>query len=103
MKARIVFGLVIIAAVVGITAATGLADPNLGPVPAHRHFLKQPDGTLVPFGPQVCDHLDNPGVVAAFAQFHNNLHVATGSSIGPAAPGLHNQQGGELVAMPGCG
>ena len=103
MKARFAVGLVIIAVVVGITAATGLADPNLGQVPAHRHFLKQPDGTLVPFGPQVCGHLDNPGVVAAFAQFHNNLHMATPSSIGPAAPGLHDGQGGELVAMAGCG
>ena len=103
MKERFIIGLVIAAVLVGVTAATSLADPNLGPVAPHRHFLKQPDGTLVPFGPQVCDHLDNPGVVAAFAQFHNNLHIATASSIGPVAPGLHNQQGGELVAVAGCG
>lgn len=103
MKVRLVVGLLVIVPVVGITAATSMADPDLSVVPAHRHFLKQPDDTLVPFGPQVCSHLDNPGVVAAFRQFHNNAHAATPSSIGPAAPGLHNGQGGEIVAMGGCG
>jgi len=101
MKKRLVFGLVSIAVLLGVTAATGLADPDLTTVPPHRHFIEQPDGTRVPVGPQVCDNLDHPGLRNAFNQFHNNLHIATSSSIGPAAPGLHNGQGGELKAT-GC-
>ena len=41
-----------------------------------------------------------PGIQQAFNEFHNNLHVATQYSIGPAAPGLHNGQGGEIVPTP---
>ena len=52
-------------------------------------------------GPDLCDNAGDPGTQQAFNQFHNNLHIATASSIGPAAPGLHNGHGGELVAR-GC-
>jgi hypothetical protein len=101
MKGRLVFGLAVIAGVLAITAATGLADPNLNLVTPHQHFLQQPDGTRVPIGPQICGNTDNLGLWKAFSEFHNNLHVATpGDAIGPAAPGLHDGQGGELKAAP---
>ena len=48
--------------------------------------------------PDLCDNLGNAAIQHAFNEFHNNLHVATASSIGPAAPGLHNGHGGEIVA-----
>lgn len=100
MKERLVFGLLSIAVLLGVGAATGLADPNLPLVTPHRHFLQEPDGTRVPIGPQICGHTDNLGLWKAFSQFHNNLHVATAASIGPAAPGLHDGQGGEIMAAP---
>ncbi len=97
MKKRLVFGLVSIAVFAGVTATTSLADPNLSNVGAHRHWIDTPDG-LVQVGPRVCD---NPSLQAAFNQFHNNLHVAGGTSIGPAAPGLHNGTGADITAT-GC-
>lgn len=51
---------------------------------------------MVQVGPVVCD---NPNLQNAFNQFHNNLHISAGQ--GPAAPGLHNGSGGEIVAT-GC-
>ncbi len=99
MKARLVIGLVSVAVLVGVFAAAGFADPNLSNVPPHRHWLGDP-ANGVQIGPRVCD---NPNLQQAFNQFHNNLHVATGSSIGPAAPGLHNGQGGEITFTSGCG
>ena len=94
MKTRLVLGLVLIgsAVVLGINAVAGHADPNLPNVNPHRHWI---NGVQV--GPDLCDNLDNPGIRKAFNQFHNNLHVATAASIGPAAPGLHNGQGGEIA------
>jgi hypothetical protein len=82
--------LVATAALLGV--GTGRADPNLPNVPAHRHWI---NGNQV--GPNLCDNLDNPGIRKAFNQLHNNLHVATAASVGPAAPGLHNGQGGEIA------
>jgi hypothetical protein len=67
------------------------ADSNLGDVPLHRHFIEQPDGTLVEVGPQVCE---NPDLQAAFNQFHHNVHRG--------ALGLHDHHGAEITAMPGC-
>jgi hypothetical protein len=96
MKARLVLALVSIAALL-ILAATSLADPNLGNVPAHRHWIATPAG-MVEVGPRLCD---NPDLQSAFNQFHNNIHVATASSIGPVAPGLHNFNGAELI-FTGC-
>ena len=81
-----------------IATGTGEADPNLGNVPAHRHFVQTPDGGLVEVGPRVCD---NPALQRAFNQFHNNIHVVTPSGIGPAAPGLHNFNGTDLT-FSGC-
>jgi hypothetical protein len=52
---------------------------------------------LAEIGPDLCG---NPDLQNAFNEFHNNLHIATATSIGPAAPGLHNAQGAELVARP---
>lgn len=95
MKERLVLGLLSIAALL-IFAATSLADPNLGNVPAHRHWIATPAG-MVEVGPRLCDH---PSLQSAFNQFHNNIHVATASSIGPAAPGLHNFTGAELRFTP---
>lgn len=79
------------------TAAASLADPNLGNVGAHRHWVETPTGERIQVGPRFCD---NANLQAAFNQFHNNLHVAGGTSIGPAAPGLHNSQGAEIKATP---
>ena len=79
----------------------GAADPNLADVAAHRHFIVTPTGQFIAVGPDLCDNAGDPGTQQAFNQFHNNLHIATASSIGPAAPGLHNGHGGELVAR-GC-
>ncbi len=102
MKARLAFGVVILAVVVGFCATTGLADPNLTNVPAHRHWLGDPaDGVQI--GPKLCD---NPKVQKAFNQFHHNVHHSfipgTGviDSLGPqdGAPGLNNDHGGEINA-----
>lgn len=83
------------AAVILMVPGVGASDPDLTNVPAHRHFILTPNGDFIPVGPDLCD---NPSLQNAFNQFHNNLHMATASSIGPAAPGLHNGQGGEIVA-----
>jgi hypothetical protein len=97
MKARLAVGIVAGMAAVLLAVTTGRADPNLKNVPPHRHFISTPAG-LTEVGPRVCD---DPSLQRAFDQFHNNLHIATGSSIGPAAPGLHNFTGAELQAS-GC-
>ena len=73
-------------------AATSFADPGLGTVPKHRHWINTGD-RFVQVGPRVCD---NSNLQGAFNQFHNNVHVAGTTSIGPAAPGLHNFNGAEL-------
>ena len=94
MKKRLVVCLLVtLVAVFGVLAVASFADPGLNNVQPHRHWI---NGVQV--GPDVCD---NPNLQQAFNQFHNNLHIATGSSIGPAAPGLHNGQGGEITAT-GC-
>jgi hypothetical protein len=101
MKTRFIvafFGIAVLlgtAAFFGITAATGHADPNLANVPPHRHWI---NGQQV--GPDICDNPGNAAIQRAFNEFHNNLHIATSSSIGPAAPGLHNGQGGEIMPTP---
>jgi hypothetical protein len=89
----------VVLAAIGVFASTGtaLGDPNLTNVSPHRHYIQTPSGALVQVGPRVCD---DPSLQAAFNQFHNNLHVVTSSGIGPAAPGLHNFQGGEILAGP---
>jgi len=101
--------LVVPALIAGLLAAVFLvipgvsgADPDLDNVAAHRHFLvvagSDPPVYVAEIGPDLCD---KPNLQNAFNQFHNNLHVATASSIGPAAPGLHNGQATELVSR-GC-
>jgi hypothetical protein len=97
MKMRLALGIAAGSAAILITVATSRADPNLTNVPAHRHFVNTPAG-VVEVGPRVCD---DPALQRAFNQFHNNLHVVSGSAIGPAAPGLHNFTGAELQAS-GC-
>lgn len=101
---------VAIASTVGVLAygGTAVADPStmFQPVPAHRHFLEKPDGTLVPIGPQVCG---NPKMARAFAQFHYNIHhshlpgIGVVDTLGPqdGAPGLHNDLGADITAR-GC-
>jgi hypothetical protein len=98
---------VAIASTVGVLAYGGaaLADPStmFEPVPPHRHFLVQPDGTRVPIGPQVCE---NPDLAPAFAQFHYNIHhshlpgIGVVDTLGPqdGAPGLHNSLGADMTA-----
>ena len=98
MKMRLVVGGIAAGmAAILVTVATSEADPNLGNIPPHRHFVNTPSGT-VEVGPRVCD---NPNLQKAFNQFHNNIHVVSASGIGPVAPGLHNLQGAELAAG-GC-
>jgi hypothetical protein len=92
--------LLLVAAALLVIPSIGVADPNLTNVLAHRHFIQTPDGQLTPVGPDLCDNPGDPGIQNAFNQFHNNLHVASPSAIGPAAPGLHNGKGGEIVARP---
>ena len=75
--------LLLIAAGLLVIPSIGVADPNLNNVPAHRHFIESPTGDLSPVGPDLCDNLGQPGIQHAFNEFHNNLHVATASSIGP--------------------
>lgn len=98
MKRRLAVGIVSGMAAILIAVATSRADPKLPNVPRHRHFVRTESGSLVEVGPRLCD---DPNLQTAFNQFHNNIHVATGSSIGPAAPGLHNFTGAELLAS-GC-
>ena len=92
------FALVVaISVLLGVVAGTGRADPNLPDVSPHRHFILSPTGEMIPVGPQICEH---PELQHAFNEFHNNLHVAGSASIGPAAPGLHNGAGAEIIARP---
>jgi hypothetical protein len=91
--------LVVLTGMLGI-AGVAIADPGLSNVPAHRHFVKTPDGQMVQVGPRLCD---NPNLQHAFNEFHANIHSHTlrdGTqigAIGPVAPGLHNGSGGELI------
>lgn len=94
-------------------AGAGFADPPdmlYDPVPKHRHFVLTPTGEMVAVGPQICK---NANLQQAFNQFHHNVHhsfipipgVGAIPTLGPqdGAPGLNNNQGGEIVALPGCG
>jgi hypothetical protein len=87
--------LLAISVLLGMMAASGRADPNLPNVPPHRHWI---NGVQV--GPDICDNVGDAGIQQAFNEFHNNLHIATPYSIGPAAPGLHDGRGGEIVPTP---
>jgi hypothetical protein len=90
-------------------AGAGLADPpgDLISPPNHRHFLRMPDGELVPIGPQICGR---PGVQDAFNQFHYNVHhsevpgIGDIDTLGPqdGAPGLHDGSGPEVIGVRGC-
>lgn len=82
-------------AALGMTAIA-VADPNLPNITPHRHFVQNEQG-LVQVGPRVCDE---PGLQAAFNQFHSNVHHAVAQSPGPehSAPGLHNSRGAEITA-----
>jgi hypothetical protein len=97
---KLCFALLVSAALVasllvipGIVRAGGPTLPtNPPPPPPHRHFLVQPDGTLVPVGPDWCDNLDDPAIALAFYNFHYNVHKG--------APGLENGLGAEITARP---
>lgn len=88
-----------IATSIGVIAVGGaaLADPpgDLTSPPNHRHFIVQPDGDMVPVGPDICA---DPKMQTAFNQFHYNVHH---QHFG--APGLHDGQGGEVFGIFGCG
>ena len=90
--------LVGVVALGALGATSAAADPSLGNVPRHQHYIENPSGAMVRVGPDVCA---NPNLQKAFNQFHNNIHVASGSAIGPVAPGLHNFKGADLQAG-GC-
>jgi hypothetical protein len=104
MKTRLILGIVSVAVLVGVTATTSLADPDLVNVPTHRHWLGDP-ANGVQIGPRLCD---NPNLQKAFNQFHFNVHhsfipppAGPGQidTLGPqdGAPGLINGHGGELT------
>jgi hypothetical protein len=95
MKARLALGIASGLTALLIAVATTRADPNLGNIPAHRHFIRTANGDFQQIGPDVCD---NPNLQKAFNQFHNNIHVVSATGIGPAAPGLHNGIGADLFA-----
>ena len=99
-KQLLIAGLLLLVAGALLIPNIGVADPDLTNVAAHRHFIVTPAGQFIAVGPDLCDNLGDPGIQEAFNQFHNNLHIATQYSIGPAAPGLHNGQGGEIVPTP---
>lgn len=98
MKSRLAVGIATGLVAILIVVAKSQADPKLPNIPAHRHFVKAPNGELVEVGPRVCD---NPNVQQAFNQFHVNVHATNGAAIGPAAPGLHNFTGADLM-FSGC-
>ena len=98
MKRKLIAGAVAGVAAILLTVTTSRADPNLTNIPRHRHYVKTPNGSLAEVGPRLCD---NPKLQNAFNQFHNNVHVVSASGIGPAAPGLHNHQGADLM-VGGC-
>jgi hypothetical protein len=89
----------VVLAVIGVFGGVGtaFADPDLTTVPPHRHYILTPAGDLKQVGPRVCD---NASLQNAFNQFHNNIHVVTSAGIGPAAPGLHNLRGAEIMSGP---
>jgi hypothetical protein len=96
MKMRALLASVLLVGLIGFSAATATADPNLNDVPRHRHWIALTSGERVEVGPRVCD---SPSLQEAFNQFHNNLHVSAG--FGRAAPGLHNLTGADVTAT-GC-
>jgi hypothetical protein len=97
MKLKWAAGIVAGMAAILIAVTTSRADPNLSNIPRHRHYVQTQNG-MVEVGPRFCD---NPNLQKAFNQFHNNIHAVSGSAIGPAAPGLHNLQGAEVLSG-GC-
>jgi hypothetical protein len=96
MRTLVLLLIVCVVTVLAVATAA-LGDPDLSNVPAHRHYIETATGELVQVGPRFCD---NPSLQTAFNQFHNNTHVVTATGIGPAAPGLHNAQGAELMFGP---
>ena len=111
MKTRFKPAFLVVSASIALLAfaGAGFADPpdTLISPPNHRHFVVTPDGP-VPVGPQICQ---NSNLQQAFNEFHYNVHhsVVPGlgdiPTLGPqgGAPGLNNDQGGEIVGVPGCG
>jgi hypothetical protein len=97
MRARLIFAFVTIVVVVLGVTSTGMADPNLGNVPDHRHWVQNSSGDYSQVGPKVCDDPTNEGLQKSFNQFHNNIHAVTPTGIGQAAPGLHNGKGADMT------
>ena|SRR5918995_6669423 len=105
---RFALALTTAALLVALSASSVLADPPgmLVNPPNHRHFIETSHG-LVPVGPQICG---NPEMQQAFNEFHYNIHHSGDpvhgavTTLGPqdGARGLHNDQGAELIAIPGC-
>jgi hypothetical protein len=113
VKTRFMLVSLVVGASVALFAFAGaaIADPPdmlFDPVPAHRHFVLNSKGEMVPVGPQICN---NPNLQQAFNEFHHNVHhsfipgVGVIHTLGPqdGAPGLHNGSGAEIRALPGCG
>jgi hypothetical protein len=113
VKIRSKLVLLVVSAPIALFTVVGvaLADPPgmLTSPPNHRHFLVNPDGTMHQIGPDICA---NPNQQNAFNQFHYNIHHSElpgmpptlVETLGPqgGAPGLHNQQGAEMIGVRGC-
>jgi len=56
----------------GVSAVASADAPP--PVAPHQHFLVQPDGSLLPVGPDICA---NPAADQGFYGFHQNIHFGT--------------------------
>ena len=98
MKMRALLASVLLIGLIAFSAVTATADPGLGNVPLHRHWIELSSGEMVQVGPRACD---NPSLQQAFNQFHNNAHFASAGH-GPAAPGLHNLKGADITFTMGC-
>ena len=98
------------ASAIALVPAAALADPpdTLVDAPDHRHFIVTPGGDTVRIGPDICANSD---LQQAFNEFHFNVHhsalpgIGHIDTLGPqdGAPGLHDDLGAELSAVPGCG
>lgn len=111
MKGRVMLAFVVGVAGTALLAFAGgaIADPpdTLISPPNHRHFVVTSSGRVA-VGPQICS---NANLQQAFNEFHYNVHhsevpgIGDVPTLGPqdGAPGLNNDQGGEIIGVRGCG
>ena len=69
---RTALALVTAASLFGLSGGALAAAPP--PIFPHQHFIVQPDGSLLPVGPDICT---NPAAAQGFFGFHQNIHTGT--------------------------